>query len=380
MERLNIQPELFRWALERCGQSESTMRDRFPKITEWIQGEMFPTVKQVEKFATATHTPFGYFFLKEPPEDRLPIPDFRTVKDQPVQPSPNLLDTVQSMQARQEWMRDFVIEEGQLPFPFVNSVTLKMNPKDVAMEMRKNLDLSDGWANKVSTWTEALKLLRGAIESLGVMIVVNGVVGNNTHRSLDVEEFRGFALVDEYAPMIFVNGKDSKSAQMFTFIHELAHLWLGLEGVSNFDKLQPIDIDVEIFCNHVAAEFLIPSDEFNMVLRENKGRMDFELFAILGRRFKVSPLVAARRALDLKYIDKDRFFAFYNDYPKDTDKRKKKKSGGNFWNTQIVRVGVLFGSAVAQATLEGRLLYRDAYRLTGLKGKTFDNYLTQIGF
>jgi Zn-dependent peptidase ImmA (M78 family) len=284
------------------------------------------------------------------------------------------------MQARQEWMRDFVIEEGQLPLPFVNSVTFKMNPKDVAMEMRKTLDLSDGWANKVATWTEALKLLRDAIESLGVMIVVNGVVGNNTHRSLDVEEFRGFALVDEYAPMIFVNGKDSKSAQMFTFIHELAHLWLGLEGVSNFDKLQPIDIDVEIFCNHVAAEFLIPSDEFNMVLRENKGRMDFELFAILGRRFKVSPLVAARRALDLKYIDKDRFFAFYNDYPKDTDKRKKKKSGGNFWNTQIVRIGVLFGSAVAQATLEGRLLYRDAYRLTGLKGKTFDNYLTQIGF
>ena len=153
-----------------------------------------------------------------------------------------------------------------------------------------------------------------------------------------------------------------------------------MEGVSNFNKLQPIDTEVEVFCNHVAAEFLVPSDEFNMVLRENKGKTDSELFAILARRFKVSPIVAARRALDMKYIDKERFFEFYNEYPKDTDKRKMKKTSGNFWNTQIVRVGVLFGSAVAQASLEGRLLYRDAYRLTGLKGKTFDNYIAQLGF
>jgi hypothetical protein len=87
----------------------------------------------------------------------------------------------------------------------------------------------------------------------------------------------------------------------------------------------------------------------------------------------------------MKYIGKNRFFEFYNNYVKGIDKtkeirKKSKKPGGHFWNTQNVRIGELFGSAVVQATLEGRLLYRDAYRLTGLKGKTFDNYATLLGF
>jgi len=212
------------------------------------------------------------------------------------------------------------------------------------------------------------------------MIVINGVVGNNTYRPLDVAEFRGFALVDEFAPLIFINGRDSESAKMFTLIHELSHLWLGYEGVSNFDELQPVETNVEDFCNRVAAEFLLPFDEFNRVLRENQRENDHNLFQIIARRFKVSPLAAARRALDLKYISKKRFFEFYNNYAKDSKKRKPKGTGGDFWKNQGVRIGELFGSAVVQATLEGRLLYRDAYRLTGLKGETFDSYATLLGF
>lgn len=384
MERINIQPKLLHWAIERSGKNEDAIKSKCPKISDWMHGEPYPTLKQLEKFAAATYTPLGYFFLKEPPEDKLPIPDFRTIKGQPERPSPNLLDTIQTMQSRQEWMREFLIEEGQKPLSFIRSATFKTNPIEGAMEMRKVLSLSNGWAKRVSTWTEALRLLRGAIEDVGIMIVINGVVGNNNYRPLDVAEFRGFALVDEYAPLIFINGRDSISAQMFTIIHELSHLWLGCEGVSNFDKLQPIKTDVEEFCNKVAAEFLVPSNEFKKALQLSRGANDNELFQLIARRFKVSPLVAARRALDMKYISKNRFFEFYNSYVKDGERnrlsRKKKKTGGHFWNTQKVRIGELFGSAVVQATLEGRLLYRDAYRLTGLKGKTFDNYVTQLGF
>ncbi len=376
MERINIQPELFLWAIERCGKTE----EAFPKIADWLRGEPYPTLKQLEKFAAATYTPLGYFFLKEPPEDKLPIPDFRTVKGQPQRPSPNLLDTIYTMQSRREWMREFLLEEGQTPLSFIKSATLRTNPVKVAMEMRNVLSLSVGWAKRVRTWTEALSLLRKAIEDAGVMIVINGVVGNNPYRPLDVAEFRGFALVDEYAPLIFINGRDSISAKMFTIIHELSHLWLGYEGVSNFDELKPVETNVEEFCNQVAAEFLVPSDEFKKALKENQRENDYDLFQILARRFKVSSLVTARRALDMKYISKNRFFEFYDNYAKDIKKRKPKGTGGNFWNTQIVRVGKLFGSAVVQATLEGRLLYRDAYRLTGLKGKTFDNYATLLGF
>lgn len=385
MERIKIQRKFLLWAIERCGKTEEAMQRKFPKIADWLSGEVYPTLKQLESFAAATYTPLGYFFLKEPPEDKLPIPDFRTVKGQPGRPSPNLLDTIQAMQSRREWMREFLLEEGQTPLSFIKSATLRTNPAKVAMAMRNILSLSDGWANKVHTWQEALRLLRKAIEDVGVMVVINGVVGNNTHRALDVAEFRGFALVDEYAPLVFINGRDYISAQMFTIIHELCHLWLGYEGISIFDKLQPVKLNVEEFCNQVAAEFLLPSDEFKKTLEQNKSESDYDLFNILARKFKVSPLVTARRALDMKYISKNRFFEFYNNYVKNIDRlkeirKKSKKTGGHFWNTQIVRIGELFGSAVVQATLEGRLLYRDAYRLTGLKGKTFDNYVTHLGF
>jgi Zn-dependent peptidase ImmA (M78 family) len=385
MDRVKIQRKLLLWALERSGKTQDAMKGKFPKIADWLSGEVYPTLKQLDKFAAATYTPLGYFFLNEPPEDKLPIPDFRTVKGEPERPSPNLLDTIQAMQSRREWMREFLLEEGQKPLSFIRSATLRTEPVKLAMEMRNILSLSGGWANRAHTWTEALRLLRKAIEDAGVMIVINGVVGNNTHRLLDVEEFRGFALVDEYAPLIFINGRDYISAQMFTLIHELSHLWLGYEGVSIFDRLQPVKTKVEEFCNQVAAEFLVPSDEFKKAMQENQRENSDDLFQLIAKRFKVSPIVAARRALDMKYISKNRFFDFYNKYVKniDTDKeisRKSKNTGGDFWHTQIVRIGELFGSAVAQATLEGRLLYRDAYRLTGLRGKTFDNYVAQLGF
>lgn len=385
MERISIKPKLLLWALERCGKSEDAMTNKGLKISNWLRGKPYPTLKQLEKFAAATYTPLGYLFLDEPPEDKLPIPDFRVVKGPPARPSPNLLVTVQAMQARREWMREFVLEEGQGPLPFIKSATLTTPPVKVAMEMRDSLSISNGWANRVGTWTDALRFLRRAIEKMGVMVVINGVVGNNTHRPLDVAEFRGFALVDEYAPLIFINGRDSISAQMFTIIHELSHLWLGYEGVSNFNKFQPVKTNVEEFCNRVSAEFLVPSDEFKRVWREDQRESDSESFQVLARRFKVSPLVAARRAMDMKCVSKSRFFEFYNTHVAESERdrarrKSKKEQGGHFWNTQGVRIGELFGSAVAQATLEGRLLYRDAYRLTGLKGKTFDNYVTQLGF
>ena len=128
MERINIQPKFLYWALERCGKSEDEINSRFPKISNWLRGDPYPTLKQLEDFATATYTPLGYFFLNEPPEDELPIPDFRTITGQPERPSPNLLDTIQAMQSRQEWMREFLLEEGQEPLSFIKSATLRTKP------------------------------------------------------------------------------------------------------------------------------------------------------------------------------------------------------------------------------------------------------------
>ena len=132
---------MFLWALERSGKTEDAMKSKFPKITDWLCGEVFPTLKQLENFAAATYTPLGYFFLNEPPKDKLPIPDFRRVKGQPERPSPNLLDTIHSMQSRREWLREYVLEEGRKPLSFIKSVTLRTEPVKVAMEMRNVLSL-----------------------------------------------------------------------------------------------------------------------------------------------------------------------------------------------------------------------------------------------
>jgi len=339
------------------------------------------TFAQARRLAHATHTPEGFLYLKEPPDDRLPIPDLRTVGDERVKrPSPDLLDTVFMMQRRQTWMRDFLIEEAQPRFEFVGSATLNSDPQKVASEMRKTLGVTGGWANEASTWTEALMHLRLRTEAAGILIVVNGVVGNNNHRKLDPNEFRGFVLSDVYAPLVFINGADFKAAQMFTIAHEVAHLWINSEGVSNFEALQPPPIRVEQWCNQVAAEFLVPAVELSEAWEH--ARRSQEPYQDLAVRFKVSTIVAARRVFDLGLISKKQFFEFYDTYQEDERLRKeaKKNKGGDFWNTQNVRVGERFGTAVVRAAKEGRLLYREAYQLTGLSGRTFDRFAENLGF
>ena len=383
---LSLTPKVLRWARERAGLDQTTLAKKVTgkptaeRVKQWEKTGML-TFAQVRKLANATHTPEGFLYLNEPPDDRLPIPDFRTVGDELVRrPSPDLLDTVNMMQRRQTWMRDFLIEEAEPQLGFVGSSTLNSNPQKVASEIRTTLGVTGGWANEESTWTDALMHLRQKIEAAGILIVINGVVGNNNHRKLDPDEFRGFVLSDAYAPLVFINGADFKAAQMFTIAHEVAHLWIDREGVSNFEAMQPPPIRVEQWCNQVAAEFLIPAAELLEVWDDAK--QSKEPYQALAARFKVSTIVAARRVLDLGLISKKQFFQFYDSYQKDERRKKeaKKNKGGDFWNTQNVRVGQRFGTAVVRAAKEGRLLYREAYQLTGLSGRTFDRFAENLGF
>lgn len=375
MSRVAINPRLIRWALERSRQEESALAERFPKLAQWESGELQPTLRQLEEFARKTLTPIGYFFLQQPPEEKLPIPDFRTLGDRAVaRPSPNLIETIQMMQRRQDWMRDDLLEAGADPLPFVGTATLRSDPLEAAKRIRETLGMTAGWARSHGTWTAALLALRRATEATGILVVINGVVGNNPNRKLDPGEFRGFVLCDRHAPLIFINGADFKSAQMFTLAHELAHVWLGRDGVFNLPELQPGSSEVERFCNRVAAEVLIPSRELADCWPEVADAA--EPFQKLAAHFKVSPIVAARRALDAGMVTMGEFRAFLQEYQEDERRKKsaRKSSGGDFYATQEVRVGRRFGDAVVRAARAGRLLYRDAYRLTGLHGHTFDRF------
>jgi len=375
--RVDIKPRMIKWALARAGLEASSLRERFPKLAEWQSGDVKPTLRQLEDFASATMAPIGYFFLQEPPVEQLPVPDFRTLKDARLKRhSPNLLDTLYMMQRRQLWLREDRIEQRAEPLRFVRSTTARADPAVVAQTIRRALNLVTGWADVMGTWTDALKSFRDRVEELGVVVVFNGVVGNNVHRKLDPNEFRGFVLVDEYAPLVFVNGKDAKAAQMFTLAHECAHLWVGQDAVFDLHKLEPANQDVEIFCNRVAAEILIPSGELRKFWPEVQGS---EVpYALVARKFKVSEIVAARRALDLSLISRTTFFTFYDAYMERAFS-KKSETGGDFYLTQNNRVGRVFGQAVGRAVQSGRLLYHEAFALTGLSGATFDKYIKTLG-
>ena len=378
MTRVSVSPEILRWTCERAGYDVDYVAARIPQFPTWLRHERQPTLKQLEKLAQLTHTPFGYLFLRELPDERLPIPDYRTVAGTARgRPSPDLLDTLYTMQRRQEWLRESLIENDAEPLAFVASARLADDPDAVGHEMQRVLGLDGEWATRVHTWQDAVSELRRMIEQLGVMAVINGVVGNHTHRPLSVDEFRGFALTDPYAPLIFVNGADAKSAQMFTLAHELAHVWLGTEGLSGFESLLPGGTDVEDWCNRAAAELLAPARVFRARWQED--RREAKPFEALARTFKVSPVVAARRALDLNLVDRSTFFDFYEHYVNREHKGSKTPSGGNFYNNQNARVGKLFALQVLRAAMEGRIGFKEAYDLTGLRGGTFQEYARRLG-
>jgi len=381
MPRVAIKPELVRWAVDRASADVEELAGRpgLAGLPDWERGEARPTLKQLEAFAKAVHVPIGYLFLPEPPEERLPIPDFRTAPGVRLgRPSPDLLDTIYAMQRRQAWLQEMLLDDGADPLEFVGSARLTDAPEAVGREMRRIIGFGDGWAGEVRTWQEAVSRLRQAIEKLGVMAVINGVVGNNTHRKLEVQEFRGFALCDTHAPLIFVNGADARSAQMFTLVHELAHVWLGSEGVSGFEDLFPRGSRIEEFCDKAAAEFLVPERELKACWSEVK-RAE-KPFEDLARRFKVSPIVGGRRAMDLRLVDREAFFTFYRAYIAEERARSKGPGGGDFYNNQNTRVGALFAAHVIRAALEGRVGFKEAYDLTGLHGGAFQEYAQRLGF
>jgi Zn-dependent peptidase ImmA (M78 family) len=379
MSRVAVNKQVLRWAMRRSGQDVADLEQKFPKIRQWAAEESHPTLRQLELLAKATLTPLGFFFLSQPPDERLPIPHFRTIQDEtPSKPSPDLIEIVRMMQSRQDWMREFLIEQGQDQLQFVRSAAPSEDPVSMAARIRSALELDTEWAADQATWTEALRSLRDVMADSGILVVVNGIIGNNTHRKLDPNEFRGFVLADEYAPLVFVNNADFKAAQMFTLAHELAHIFFGSSAAFDLRQMEPADDPMEQACNRVAAEFLVPERELRRTWPSVRSHPD--RFQQIARRYKVSQIVAARRALDARLIDRDAFLNFYRAYQRDERRAAESRpEGGDFYANQNLRVGQQFASAVIRAAKEGKLLYSEAYRLTGLYGRTFEHYAASLG-
>lgn len=376
MIRVSVEPALIKWAVLRSRKRDELYL-KFPKLSEWEQGIGQPTLHQLEDFSRMTGTPFGYFFLSEPPEEDIPIPFFRTLEGKELQrPSSDLLEMIYTLERRQEWMREYLIQQGCGPLSFVGCAGLSDDPVETARNMRRVLGLDGEWASRCRTWEDALRTLQDAAENAGIVVSVSSVVGMNNHRRLDPEEFRGFVLIDKYAPFIFVNGADAKAAQIFTLAHELAHIWLGKSAAFDLKNLEPAGDPVEKRSNLIAAEFLVPSKEIRAYWPE--ACREDEPFRAAARKFKVSEIVVARRALDLGLVGKKVFFDFYNKYLNREKQQIKKENGGQFYPTQARRLGRRFVETVVRAARHGDILYHEAYRLTEIYGDKFEKLAAWI--
>ncbi len=379
--RVTVGPELLRWASKRANLNADFLLRSFPKYEEWLQGTIQPTLKQLESFAQKTHVPLGMFFLPEPPQIQLPIPDFRSMESLAItEPSPDLLETIYQCQQKQAWYRDYQQAQGIETIDFVGSATLSSDVVKTARNICQTIQFELAQRQQTRTLVELFRLFAEQIESQFILVMVNGVVGSNNQRKLDPQEFRGFALVNEIAPLIFVNGSDTKAAQIFTLAHELAHIWLGESGLSD---TQSSDTDtkrqVERWCNQVAAELLVPLEDISKHYQADNSLS--EEMERLAKHYKVSTLVILRRIYDLGKMSQEALSETYREELRRLKElTRKNNGGGNFYHTLRVRASKRFVTALVNHTLEGQTLFRDAFKMLGIKKTaTFDEIYRQFG-
>ena len=387
----DINPQLLTWARERAGLRISDLSPRFAKLATWEEGAARPTLGQLERFAKAVRLPFGFLFLEQPPIERLPIPDFRTFDGalppsgyliagenrRPKRPSPDLLETIYNAQEKQVWYSDYARANGLGKLDWIRGTNRKEQPAVAAGRMRDILDLHPEDQRQTASSDDFLRRLVDKIEDAGVLVLINGVVGQNSRRPLSVEEFRGFALIDDRAPLIFINGRDHKAAQLFTLAHEFAHLLLGTEGLSNWDVRQLEGTHAtEVWCNRVASEFLVPRQALRQIAKAQAPASSLhEAVQAVRKAFKVSNLVALIALRDADLMSQENFDQHWEAAQSSwTDLKKNnqnKRGGGDYYQTSSSRNSKRLTRAVIADTLEGKTLYRDAFNLLGLKEASF---------
>ena len=363
-QRLHIAPKILSWVIERRGLDVNEYCQKDEKFEKWLNGEQDPTFRQAEEFAKSNYVPMGYLYLEEPPVETMPIPFFRSMKRKVE--NLNVMDTVKILGERQSWLSGYLRSENLGGLAFVGSVNTSMGVGSVASRMHELLDLPQDWAFTLPTVDKAIKDLTDRLENIGCIVVFSSTVGFSNARSIDVNDCRGFCLVDKDAPFIFINSKDAKQAQLFTLAHEFAHILLGYSAGMGADEGMALSAK-EAFCDRLAAVFLAPADLFMEMWKKTGGNID-----TLVRRFKVSRWVVARRAHELGLMSDDAYWSVVNQWKAEPMSEPKRKSGPVPFAIRAVRNnGRVFLVHLNNALSSQKIMHRDAYRLTGMKGDTF---------
>lgn len=361
------------WALQRADRSYEETVKKFPKLGDWMSGDALPSLRELEKFASFTHVSLGALIMPEPPDETLPIADMRTRGSKVIErPSGNLLDTIDRYQQFQDWYHDYAREQGAQKLPFLGSASTQDKPHMVAHRVRELLLLDQITATTPEQWRRDIVK---ALEEVGVLVMMSGIVGTNTHRPLSTDEFRGFSLYDDLAPLIFVNlAGESYGAQNFTLVHEFTHLLAGHSALSGGDHLLG-GTSEEAWCNRVAALALLPDD----ALAAFDAAQSVQDYRVAARRFGVSAEVALHRLYGARRIDEERYGALLEAVRADYGSEKRRTGGGNYYNTLTTRLGRPLATAIITSTLEGRTGFTEGFRMIGShKREVFDELARRL--
>lgn len=385
-ELIPIKINIIHWACERAGELFSALsaKKEFSGLNSETDGYVHLTISKIEKLSKILRYPLAYFFLDSPVTeiDKLEINDFRTHKNsKPTSVSINLSEQIAACKNQQEWFRDYIIRNQYESFDLYKKYSVNESAEKAGEEVRKYLKIEYLSKNNPD---EFLKYLREILEKNNVIVEISKVLKQTKYR-LNVSEFRGFALADKYAPLIFVNGNDYVRAQLFTLCHELGHICLGLEGLS--DGIQETEIESEVWCNKFAASLLMPSSDFvndfcqcsrnvNSFIEYASKKYQISSFAILFRLLNLN--LIQRKDFDFKYKEIEE--SFQNYLSELGNKLENEKSGGNFYNTYKSRTSTLFARAIISSAMVGETSFRDAMNLLEIKTiNTFNKIAKNYG-
>ena len=366
-----INPAVLRWAASRAGVEVADLSVTFRKppeaIQSWLDGSSTPTFKQAQRLAKRLRVPFGYLFLTEPPEEDLPIRDFRRVHGADLrEPSVDLRDVVADVLLKQDWYWDFRMEHNEPPLACVGRFSLRSPVPRVAEDIRAALEFE----TKVRPQDQSrfLRAFVSQVEALGILVMRNGIVRQATNRALNVEEFRGFSITDPMAPVVFINNADSNAAQVFTLAHELAHVWIGEGGVSDADltMMRRDTGDIEAFCNEVAGELLLPWSELRHPW-SNRSVSKKNWVRSMSKRFHVSTVMVARQLWTHDAIDRDEFFEIYELERGNWIPSQRTTTGGDYYRMVPIRNSRLLTEAILESVAAAETSIRDASRMLGVK-------------
>lgn len=376
--RVDVAPSVLSWALEVTSADRQGLSRRF-KVDQWLQDEARPTLKQLQDFAKAAGVPFGYLLLPQPPTWTLPVPDFRDGLVGAPTPSANLVAVIGQSQRRQGWYRDYALAMGAEPLEFVGSAA-DLDAIEAASRIRRALTFEV--PQRRGAWADTRKALLRGFEVLGGLSVATSMVDNNTRRPLDENEFRRFTLVDDIAPLVFINTHQTLNGQIFTLAHEFAHVWRGTSGIGNEDIRNPGQSEIERWCNAVASEVLVPRDDLATRHARVQDAPLTQALDTLAQEFRCGTLVVLQ-ALHRTGVRR------IQNYPQAYDAEvtrlrglvaASEGGGGDHYNNQPFRIGERLSRALIADALEGRTPVSEAMRLMSMKSaSTFDEYARRLG-